>query len=292
MNNIKKLFALILLFIFSFQFTFASESYKLTIKDKILITNISTKINLLADKKWDIIVSKYVAAIDKALKKTKKDSKINIILTSIKTKIIAYSQEKYKKEIEIEDIKKEEIKNESWYESKTNFTDFKIDINKVRESWLWYFNSVRKNKWRDLYSFDSKLNDSAQEWSDTSLSRWIMSHKRDENDSYYNYNKITSWFKDRWVVCKNINRTTNSENIWRWYYSCSDWNDCTDKLISWTKEVFDFYMDEKGKSNQVHYESVVKKEFNKIWVWIAIKKSWENNYEFYITTHYCTELEK
>jgi hypothetical protein len=119
-----------------------------------------------------------------------------------------------------------------------------------------------------------------------------MSHKRDPNDVYYDYYKITSRFADRLVVCKNINRITNTENIWRWYYDCSDSNDCTEKLISWTKEVFDFYMTEKGKSNQVHYESVVKKEFNKIWLWISIKKSGDNSYEFYITTHYCTELEK
>lgn len=291
MNNIKKLFALILLFIFSFQYSFASENYKLTIKDKILITNISTKINLLTVKKWDIIVSKYVAAIDKTLKKTKKDSRINLILTSIKTKIITYSQEKYKKENKIEEVKKEDIKTESWYESKTNFTDFKIDMTRVRESWLWYFNSIRKDIGRNLYSFDTRLNDTAQEWSDTSLAKWIMSHKRDSWDSYYNYNKITSRFKDRLVVCKNVNRITNSENIGRWYYKCSDSNDCTDKLIAWTKEVFDFYMAEKGKSNQVHYESVIMKQFSKIWLWISIKKSGNNSYEFYITTHYCTELE-
>jgi hypothetical protein len=47
------------------------------------------------------------------LKKTKKDSRINLILTSIKTKIITYSQEKYKKENKIEEVKKEDIKTES-----------------------------------------------------------------------------------------------------------------------------------------------------------------------------------
>jgi hypothetical protein len=68
------------------------------------------------------------------LKKTKKDSRIYQILTSIKEKIIIYSQEKYKKENKIEEIKKEIVKEN--YKSKTNFSDFKIDIYKVRESWL------------------------------------------------------------------------------------------------------------------------------------------------------------
>ena len=286
MNFLKKTFIIIFLFIFSIQFSFAEETYKLTIKDKILINNTSVKINRLIDKKWDIITSKYVIILNKVLKKTVKNSRNYQILSKIKTNIVSYNIEKYRQENKIE----EPVKNEWNYKTKTNFSDFKIDMTRIRTSWLWFYNEVRKNKWRTIYSYESKLNDSAQEWSDTSLARWIMSHKRDANDSYYNYNKINSWFADRQIICENINRVTHSENIWRWYYKCSDSNDCTDKLITWTKEVFDMYMAEKGKSNQVHYESVVKKEFNKIGLWISIKKSGNNSFEFYITTHYCTEL--
>ncbi len=284
----KKILIFIFLFIFSIQFSFAEENYKLTIKDKLIVNNISSKITKLIDKKWDTITSRYVTRLNKAIKNTEKNSRIYQILNSIKIQIVEYQNTKYKNNNNIEE-KKEETKSN--YESKTDFSEFKIDMTRVKTTWLWYYNEVRKNIWRNEYSFDTKLNDSAQNWSDTSLARWIMSHKRDSGDSYYNYNKITSRFKDKWVVCKNINRITHSENIWRWYYSCSDSNDCTDKLIWWIKQVFLMYMAEKGKSNHVHYDSIIMKEFNKIWVWIAIKKTSSNNFEFYITTHFCTELE-
>lgn len=289
----KKIIISIILILFSLNYSFAEETYTLTVKDKILINNTSVKINKIIDKKWDIIVSRVVNKINKAIKKLNKNSRKYQILNWIKTKIVEYQNTKYKKENKIEEPKAEEKKEESKsnYQSKTNFSDLKIDMSRVRTAWLWYYNTVRKNIWKNEYSFDEKLNDTAQEWSDTSLSRWVMSHKRDSGDSYYNYNKITSRFKDRWVVCKNVNRITHSENIGRWYYSCSDSSDCTDKLIWGIKQVFDMYMAEKWKSNHVHYDSVVMTQFSKIWVWIAIKKSSGSNYEFYITTHYCTEIE-
>lgn len=289
----KKIIIFVILFVTLLNSSFAAEAYTLTVKDKILIYNTSVKITKLIDKKWDIIVTRYVAKINKALKKIEKNSRTYMILNWIKTKIVEYQNTKYKKENKIEEPKAEEKKEESKsnYQSKTNFSDLKIDMTRVRTAWLWYYNDVRKNIWKSEYSFDEKLNDTAEEWSDTSLSRWVMSHKRDAGDSYYNYNKITSRFKDRWVVCKNVNRITHSENIWRGYYSCSDSNDCTDKLIWGIKQVFLMYMAEKWKSNHVHYDSVIMTQFTKIWVWIAIKKSSGSNYEFYITTHYCTELE-
>lgn len=289
MMNIRKIIILIILIVFSIQTWFAEESYKLTMKDKLLINNISTKINTLIDKKWNIITSKYVTTINKTIKKTEKNWRIYLILAWIKTNIVNHTNNKYIKENNLEQVKNETLTK--WeYVSKTNFSEFKIDITKVRTSWLWYFNNVRKSMWRNPYSYDTMLNDTAEEWSDTSLTRWYISHKRDPNDSYYNYNKITSRFKDRWVVCKNINRITHSENIGRWYYSCSDGSDCTDKLIWGIKQVFDMYMAEKWKSSHAHYDSIVMTQFSKIWVWIAIKKSSGSNYEFYITTHYCTEI--
>jgi hypothetical protein len=43
--------------------------------------------------------------------------------------------------------------------------------------------------------------------------RGEITHKRNEGDVYYDYDKITSWFKDRGVVCKNIYGVTHTENI-------------------------------------------------------------------------------
>ncbi|MFA5916877.1 MAG: CAP domain-containing protein [Candidatus Gracilibacteria bacterium] len=290
MNFLKKTFIVVFVIIFSLQISFAEESYKLTMKDKLLVNDISNKINKFIDIKGDVVTTKYVFTINKTIKKTDKNSKIYQILNGIKANIVNYTNDKYKQENNITETTKE-VETKGNYKSKTNFSDFKIDMTRVRTSWLGFYNEVRKSKLRTTYSYDSKLNDTAEEWVDTSLTRGVISHKRDTNDSYYNYNKINSWFKDRGIVCKNINSITNSENIGRGYYKCSDSNDCTNKLIGGIKQVFDMYMAEKGKSNQVHYESIVKKEFSKIGLGIAIKKLGTNSYEFYITTHFCTQLQ-
>lgn len=282
----KKIFILLLLIILQLNLSFASESYTLTIKDKIFVNETVSKINKITDTKWDTYAMKYIFALDKSLKNYAVWSRSYIVFNTIKTNIVSHIQEKNKPK---ENTKIEEKKIVS-YQSKMNFEEYKIDIEKVRTSWLWYYNDVRKNMWRELYNYYESLNSTAQDWSETSLDRWVMSHKRDINDSYYNYNKINSWFAERWVVCKNINRVTHSENIWRWYYKCSSDTDCTDKLIVWTKEVFDIYMAEKNKSYKAHYESIIRKEFRKIWLWIAIHKTDNDFYEFYITTHYCTEV--
>lgn len=283
----KKVIILLYLILTTITNTFATSEYTLTIKDKIFINDITQKINKLTDTKWDTYAIKYVFALDKSLKNYEIWSRSYKVFNTIKTNIVSHIQSKNKPESETIII---EEKSKVAYKSTMNFSEYKIDMEKVKLSWLWYFNEVRKNMWREVYSYDEILNNTAQEWSETSLDRWIMSHKRDTNDSYYNYSKINSWFADRWVVCKNINRVTHSENIWRWYYKCSSYTDCTDKLITWTKEVFDMYMAEKNKSYKAHYESIIRREFRKIWLWIAIHNSNDWFYEFYITTHYCTEV--
>ncbi len=251
-------------------------SYDLTDKDKEIIDKKTKDIRSIIDNKWENIAYKYIFAINSSIKKLDKESSKAVILSKIQENITSYLKEKNKK-----------IENTNNIEY---YSDFWIDINKVREKWLWYYNKVRTNLWRNSYSYEEKLNKTAKEWSDTSLEKWVMSHKRNENDSYYDYNKINSWFKERWVVCENINRVTFTENIWKWYYTCKKWLVCTDELINWTKEIFDMYMSEKNQKYKAHYESIVRKEFNKIWLWISIKKLNENDYEFYITTHFCTKI--
>lgn len=281
----KKIIPIIILILFSIQNSFATEWYNLVLSDRILINNITNNINKITDTKWDTHTMKYIFALNSSLKNLNENSRSYIILATIKTNIVAHIQEKNKLEITKEVEKKIEP-----YKSNINFSDYKIDMEKVRKSWLSYYNDVRKSTWRELYSYADILNNTAQEWSETSMSKWVMSHKRNTWDSYYDYAKITNWFADRWVVCKNVNRATSTENIWRWFYKCSSDTDCTDKLISWTKEVFDMYYAEKNKSYKAHYESIIRKEFRKIWLWVSIHKISNWFYEFYITTHFCTEL--
>ncbi|MDR1944596.1 MAG: hypothetical protein LBQ59_00460 [Candidatus Peribacteria bacterium] len=57
-------------------------------------------------------------------------------------------------------------------------------------------------------------------------------HKRDLSDSYYDYNKIASWLKDRGIVCKNVNTVTFSESVaWTSYYCSENSTDCTPNFI-------------------------------------------------------------
>jgi hypothetical protein len=119
--------------------------------------------------------------------------------------------------------------------------------------------------------------------------RWEASHKRNTWDSYYNYKKITSWFENRWIEFENINRATFSESIWYWNYNCN-WDDCTEQISDSVKRVYDRYMEEKNKKYQPHYRALIKEEFRKIWLWIAIKELGKGKYDFYLTVHYWTDI--
>lgn len=279
----KKIILTIILLIFSLQAN-ASENISLPLKDKLIVNNITEKINNLIDTNWDLVTSKYVSAINKILKDLESTSRNFIILTEIKTNIIAFTQEKYKKDLE-------NLENSNKYETITNFLEYKIDMNQIRDNWLWYYNNYRHKQWLEAYSYDTALNSTAQEWSDISMSKWAITHRRDKNDSYYDYKKITSWFKERWIMCSNINWITHTENIWRWFYKCSDKNNCTEQLSKAMADVFNMYASEKNKANKVHYESIVKKEFQKVWFWISIRKIRNNSFEFYTTTHFCSEIQ-
>ena len=126
------------------------------------------------------------------------------------------------------------------------------------------------------------------------MEKWIMDHKRNYWDASYDYHKIEKWFQERWVKCKPKNRVTSSESIWKFWYYCKD-NECTDELLKSVKQIFDIYMAEKWQSYDLHYRAITHASISKMWVWIAIKKSedeWFNNYyDYYITTHYCTEFD-
>gem|GEM_PF-6838060 len=83
---------------------------------------------------------KYIFALDKSLKNYKEGSRSYIVFNTIKTNIVTHVQSKNKSE-----TKAPEEKKVYKYVIKMNFEEYKIDMEKVKTSWLSYYNEVRKN---------------------------------------------------------------------------------------------------------------------------------------------------
>jgi predicted DNA-binding antitoxin AbrB/MazE fold protein/uncharacterized protein YkwD len=161
-----------------------------------------------------------------------------------------------------------------------------IDMAKVRDTWLGWYNKVRAADGLYVYTYNNQLNRSAIAWSEASETKGMMDHKRSPGDVYYDYNKITAWFADLGLVFKNVNRVTHTENIGWGMYKCSK-SDCTDDLIKSIRTTFDFYMAEKDQSYKPHYNSVMNAYFKEIGLGIAIDPV---SGKYYLTTHYGTEI--
>lgn len=177
--------------------------------------------------------------------------------------------------------------------AKEYYENEKINIQSLKTTWLNWQNEVRKKLLLPAFSYNSKLDITAFEWSYISRSKTTMDHKRSPGDSYYDYDKITTWFSNRWVTCRNVNGATYSESIGWWNFYCTD-GDCTNEMQDVMKDIFDMYMAEKWKRYpaDAHYRAIVHNSFKYIWLWLATKKSTEkaNYYTLYVTTHYCTDL--
>lgn len=250
------------------------QKYTFTIRDKVIINKFTYKAKKIIQEKWITYKAILVSQLSNLLEKRNYSLRVSSVLEEIINNINLIQED--------QDLDSSVI-NTHTYDLKN------IDISKVKNAWLSWYNWVRKDLWKNLYSYDSKLESTALDWSKTSKARWDITHKRNSWDVYYDYTKITSWFKDRGVICKNIYRATNTENIWWWQYSCNDW-ECSDELISAIKSTFNFYMSEKGETYQAHYKSIVHPYFTKIWLWIEIEELSSWYYKYYLTVHYCTEL--
>ena len=170
-----------------------------------------------------------------------------------------------------------------------NLDEYKVDKQKAAQYWMDLNNDERESRGLYDYTFDSRLNNSAQNWSEYQKSISTATHKRNPNDAYYDYQKITNWLASEWVVCKNIDKFTHTENVGWGGYTCSD-DDCTDELQTAMTRTFDFYMSEEPE-NGPHFRSIVNEYFTQIWVWISVKQVRQNYYEFYSTIHYCTQVQ-
>jgi len=254
--------------------------YQLTLSDKRIVNKFLYKMTKVINQRWedykDLLVSALYELIDEYSHLERLVAILQEVITRLTTTIIEENNP---------------VNNDYNFvntNTSTNTYNLKnIDISKVKNTWMKWYNDVRIDLWRWKLVYNSKLESTALDWSKVSKTRWYMDHKRSSWDAYYDYNKITTWFKDRGVVCKNIYGVTHTENIWYWYYTCND-SDCTDELINSIRSTFDFFYWEKYKDYQAHYLSIINKYFTQIWLWIEID---EQNNRYYLTVHYCTEVQ-
>lgn len=158
------------------------------------------------------------------------------------------------------------------------------DTGKVADARLGRNNNLRNKLDLESYSLDTRLEWTANEWSEYMANLWTRTHKRKKSDWFYNYNSVENWFEDRWLEFKNIKWITFTENVWIWYVSCKQ-EDCTDEVISAIKTTRNMYMWE-AKYRWAHYRSLVQPHFRYIWIWLYITK--KNKY--YLTIHYATQI--
>lgn len=163
-----------------------------------------------------------------------------------------------------------------------------VDMARVRATWLKWYNDARVEQGLSPYIMNNQLARTANVWSQEAVRRGYIDHRRDPGDAYYDYNKITAWFKNLGLVFKNIYGVTHTENIaWEMYNCSSTQADCTDSMITQVRKAFDFYMGEKDKTYKAHYNSIMNKYFKEIGLGIAIDTT---AHKYYLTVHYGTEI--
>jgi len=250
--------------------TFATN-YKLTSSDILVVNKISSKIQSLLDKN----TLQFRETLSSKIFEIQEEYKSNLKLFTI-----------------FEEIKINTHLNSYYSEYTEQFNNYNIDYGQVRQSWLDWHNSARSELNLNLYTYDKRLDNTAYEWSKEQKWKQIMSHKRSPDWPFYDYHEIEKWFTDRGVRCLVRWWATSSESIWKFWFDCNDW-DCTQELTDSIKVIFDIYMAEKTLpfSQNAHYRWIVHTDLTKIWLWISIRETNETNYyEYYITTHYCTEF--
>lgn len=161
-----------------------------------------------------------------------------------------------------------------------------VDMSSVRQTWLEWNNEVRRDANLPEYTYSSQLHRTANLWSQYMRQSNNMTHNRPGTTAYYDYSAITQWFIDAGLSFANYNRATYSENIGYASYTCTD-TDCTAKIISAIRPIFDAYMAEKDlpDGQRGHYDSVMNTQFQKIGLGLATTENL-----VYLTVHYATKI--
>lgn len=161
-----------------------------------------------------------------------------------------------------------------------------VDMVKVRQEWLGWYNTARSALGLHTYKYNSALNRSAHIWSGIMKEKGTIDHSRPGQTEYYDYNMINNWFLDLGLSFENVERVTHSENIGGGSFDCTS-GDCTQPLIDGIRSTFDFYMGEVNQDYKPHYNSVMNNYFNEIGLGIVINP---NTKKYYLTVHYGTKL--
>lgn len=161
-----------------------------------------------------------------------------------------------------------------------------IDMERVRRTWLEWHNAERAKYGLDGYRLDDHLSYTAGTWSAIAAERGYIDHKRSGQTAYYDYPKITKWFRDLGITFANRSGITYSESIAWGPWRCDE-TDCTDELIEDIRISFDFYLGERGDQYRPHYDAIVSNGFRIMGMNVTLD---EASRKFYLTTHYGTEI--
>ncbi|MCC6643235.1 hypothetical protein IT411_00630 [Candidatus Peregrinibacteria bacterium] len=162
-----------------------------------------------------------------------------------------------------------------------------INMDKLRSTWLEWNNKIRREAGLTEYTLEPELSWSAQNWSDRAKRIGAITHKRDGQSVYYDYNRMIRWFRDLGLEFKNVNSSTMTENIGWGYYKCpADGSDCTEAMTKAIKTTYDFFASER-KANGVHWRSMVNKNYREIGLGLALDAKKQ---KYYLTIHYATEI--
>lgn len=262
---------ILLLIAVIYTFTSIASAAKLSQKENDVAYEIAKKIEKIVNNKTPRYKNAWHVKLSNILKKIDKNSKKYALISEILQNHLRMDFSKY-------------INN--------HYLKYNVNKNIIDRYWLNLHNNVRKKRQLSTYSYDQRLNNTAIEWSYNNYDKKTMDHKRDNSDGWYDYSKIEDWFQDRWVHCKVKWRTTTSESIWKYGFYCTDW-ECSEELKDSLKEIFDIYMAEETLNYpaNAHYKAIISPNISKIWFGITFYKAdLPNYYEYYMTTHYCTEF--
>ena len=159
-----------------------------------------------------------------------------------------------------------------------------VDLRRVRETWLSWYNDQRSALGLKRYTFNPYLTRSASIWSARAAGLGYINHVRDATIGSYNYEAVKAWFQDLGLEFRNVNGVTFTENIGWGPYACTK-QDCTDDFIDAIRTTFDFYLAEQTKSYRPHYNAIVNPSFTMMGLGVVVRDG-----KYYLTAHFGTDL--
>lgn len=161
-----------------------------------------------------------------------------------------------------------------------------VDMSRIHTTIFGWYNDYRRSLGLGLYLHDPRLDITAHDWNIRfAVGKGQNHHTRNPGDGYYNFPVIDTWFAARGINPIVRNRSKHTENVGYGYYTCTSW-DCTDSLIAAIHTTWDFFMSEKWKSYDAHYQTIINPYFTKMWYDIIVVPSEQR---YYIVLHFITE---